>query len=222
MDLPDPEAAFSHELSFMLTCGPSRLGKLLSLYELYRMVVDLPGAVVECGVFKGSSLAAWAGFRSLMESPHGRRIVGFDTFNRFPAADESSDQAIVAEVERLAGLDCISVSQARRMLTWNGRYWDTNVELVAGDITSTAPDYISRHPELKIALLMLDVDLYAPARTVLDEMAPHIVRGGILVIDNYGTFPGETRAADEFLSRNRSLSLTKPRFSSHLTLVTGF
>src|SRR4030095_9523337 len=40
------------------------LGKLLSLYEAYRLVTELPGSVVELGVFKGESLLF---FGKLME-----------------------------------------------------------------------------------------------------------------------------------------------------------
>lgn len=63
---------------------PSRLGKLLAYYELYQQVPDLPGAVIECRVYKGASLLRLAAFRALIESNDSRAIYGFDAFGAFP------------------------------------------------------------------------------------------------------------------------------------------
>ncbi len=38
------------------------LKRFLAHYELFRMVVDLPGDIVELGVFRGTSLMSWANF----------------------------------------------------------------------------------------------------------------------------------------------------------------
>ena len=90
-----------------------------------------------------------------------------------------------------------------RAYRWNkcARYWTgggfgQSVELVPGDITLTVPEYVKAKPELRISLLNLDTDIYEPAVTILDHLFPRIVRGGILILDDYGTFPGETKAVD--------------------------
>ena len=72
------------------------------------------------------------------------------------------------------------------------------VELVAGDITQTVPKYVKEHPELRISLLNLDTDIYEPAVTILEHLYPRIVPGGVLILDDYGVFPGETKAVDDF------------------------
>ena len=36
------------------------------------MTKDIPGAIVECGVFKGASLVRFAMFRNLFESPYSK------------------------------------------------------------------------------------------------------------------------------------------------------
>ena len=56
INLPDFSKAFEYENNFYLSCDNSRIAKLLAHYELYKMVVNIPGAIVECGVFKGTSL----------------------------------------------------------------------------------------------------------------------------------------------------------------------
>ena len=50
-ELPPPEAAWTHENGFYLTCQPNLLSKVIAHYALFRMALDMPGAIVECGVF---------------------------------------------------------------------------------------------------------------------------------------------------------------------------
>ena len=47
------EEAFFYENGFYLTSGVSRIGNILSHYELYKKIINMPGDVVECGVFRG-------------------------------------------------------------------------------------------------------------------------------------------------------------------------
>src|SRR4030095_13187907 len=73
-----------------------------------------------------------------------------------------------------------------------------NVELIKGDVTKTIPAYLKDNPHLKISLLNMDTDVYEPAVTILEELYPRIVRGGVLIADDYGVFPGETKAIDDY------------------------
>lgn len=78
-----------------------------------------------------------------------------------------------------------------------------NYELVAGDIIQTVPKYCMDNPHLKIALLHIDTDIYEPAVAILENLYDRIVRGGIVVFDDYGTFPGETKAVDVFFQKQK-------------------
>lgn len=60
MELPSAEKSWEYENGFYLTCQPNRLGKFLAHYELFKETLHLPGAIVECGVFKGISLCRFA------------------------------------------------------------------------------------------------------------------------------------------------------------------
>jgi hypothetical protein len=62
------------------------------------------------------------------------------------------------------------------------------------------PAFVAAHPELRIALLHVDVDLLEPSRVVMNRLAPLVVAGGVIVLDDYGIFPGATKAADEFMA----------------------
>ncbi len=66
IDLPGFEKDFLWENSFYLSCDITRISKSLAQYELFKLVQDVPGAIVECGVFKGASLVRFAAFRELL------------------------------------------------------------------------------------------------------------------------------------------------------------
>jgi hypothetical protein len=57
---------------------------MLSRIDLFRMVLDIPGAIVECGVYRGISLMLYLQLSILLE-PYAihRTIYGFDTFEGF-------------------------------------------------------------------------------------------------------------------------------------------
>jgi len=198
IELPDFARTWEYENSFYLSCDVSRMSKLLAHYELLKSVIGLPGALVECGVFKGASLARFAMFRDLFGSPHAKRIIGFDTFGTFPPTSFDADKPVRDRFVAAAGDSSISLDQLKQVLRHKGT--DRHVELVAGDIVETVPEYAARHPELRISLLNLDTDIYEPAVVILEHLYPRIVRGGVLILDDYGTFPGETAAVDEYFA----------------------
>ena len=90
-----------------------------------------------------------------------------------------------------------------------------NVELVPGDITRTVPAYLAAHPELRIALLHIDVDVYEPTRQVLASLWDRVVRNGVVMFDDYGKVEGETRAVEEFFA-GRDVVIEKPS-TSHVS-----
>lgn len=46
------------------------------------------------------------------------------------------------------------------------------VELVKGDISKTAPEYIKSNPHIVVSLLYLDLDLYEPTKVALTTFVP--------------------------------------------------
>ena len=96
----------------------------------------------------------------------------------------------------VAGEQSISKNQMEAILKVKGI--EKNIELVEGDITKTVPKYVEENKQLKISFLNLDVDIYEPSVVILEEMYPLIVSGGILILDDYDVFPGETKAVDDY------------------------
>jgi len=187
---------WEYENGFYLTSQVSRLHKILAHYELYKSIVNLPGHCVECGVYKGASLIRFCTFREMLESPNSRKIIGFDAFGKFPPQDGADDARFIEGFEKLSG-DGISVEALKEVLAHKSI---ENYELIEGDVVESIPAYLSAHPELKISLLHIDVDVYRPTVAILEHLYERVVRNGLVVFDDYGMVPGETKAVDEFLA----------------------
>lgn len=190
----DINRQWDYENGFYLTSHQTRLSKLLAHYELYKSILNLPGHIVECGVFKGTSLIRFGTFREILESQYSRKLIGFDAFGVFPVPKNKSDQSFVKDFEGVAG-EGISKEELEDLFTYKGF---KNYELIQGDIVKTVPKYVLDHPELKIALLHIDVDVYEPTRVILNQLYDRVVKGGLILFDDFGTVEGETRAIDEF------------------------
>lgn len=210
IELPNFERAIEFENNFYLSCANTRLSKALAHYELFKMTQELPGAIVECGIFKGASFVRFASYRELLESTFSRKLIGFDIFGKFPETKFDDDFSYRENFIKQAGEESITKKQLFEVLKNKGI--TNNIDLIEGDINETVPQYLIDNPHLKISLLNLDTDIYEPAVTILENFWPRIVRGGILVIDDYGVFPGETKAVDDFF-RDKKISIKKFSFA---------
>jgi Macrocin-O-methyltransferase (TylF) len=198
------ERSWEYENGYYLTSGIERLGKSLAQYELYKRIVGLPGDVLEFGVYKGTSLARLLTFRELLEASASRKVVGFDAFGEFPRTGDSDDQAFIERFEG-AGGPGYPESEIAEYLSAKGV---GNFELVAGNVFETLPSYLENRPHLRIALLHLDMDVYEPTKFVLETLSDRIVRTGLIVVDDYATVAGATRAVDEW-NASRGLCVRK-------------
>jgi hypothetical protein len=184
------------------------LKRFLGHYELFRRTIDLPGDIIELGVYRGVSLMSWANFLEIrnMGDRH-KQVFGFDNFTglsnfddkdgemdpRVGKIDKGYDGGVFEEIIR----DAISIYDKDRFIPYKPR-----VILVKGDIEETVPQFIKEHTGLRISLIHFDVDLYRPTKVALEHFWPRVVRGGIVLFDEYGIRPweGESNAVDEYFA----------------------
>jgi len=210
INIPDFKKSFEYENNFYLSCNNSRIGKFIAHYELFKKSSLVPGSIVECGIFKGSSLIRFATFRELFKKSNKKRIIGFDSFGIFPETKFLKDVRFRLKFIQQAGKNSISEKQLKKILKLKGL--EKNIEFVKGDITKTLPKYVKSHPKLKISLLNLDTDIYEPAVTILEQLYPKIVKGGILIIDDYRVTLGETKAVNEYF-KGKDIKISKFSYS---------
>lgn len=184
------------------------VARFLVKHELFKASLNANGSIVECGVFAGGGLFGWLHFSSIYEPyNHTRRIIGFDTFSGFPTVHEKDLTTGKSEHTKIGAFE--TAPSIQHELETLAAIHDNNrpighipkIELVAGDACQTIPDYVSKNPHLLISLLYLDFDLYAPTKTALEALYPHVVKGGVVAFDelNCAEFAGETTALKEML-----------------------
>jgi hypothetical protein len=196
--LPNFHKPFDYENNFYLSCDNSRIGKMIAHYELFKMSSKIPGCIIECGVFKGASLIRFATFLKLLKS--NKKIIAFDTFGKHTTTKISSDHKR-RKILLSHGKEAISEKQLMNILKRKGL--EKNIQLIKGDITETVPNYLKLNPKLKISLLNLDVDFYEPSMSILKNFYPKLSKGGILMLDDYGVWDGETMAVDEYFASKK-------------------
>ena len=194
----------------------SRIGKLLYHYEIYKRIKNVPGDIVECGVFKGSSLVRFLTFRSILENNFSRKILGFDIFGRFPSQKNKNDKNFIKNFEKKTG-NGISIEELRDILQ-DKKF--QNFELIKGDVKKTIPSFIKKNPELKVALLHLDLDVYNPTKFALNKFLKRMSPNGIILIDDYSLAHGATKAIDEFLKKNKKLKIEKLHYYKQPSFIT--
>jgi len=204
------EKMYEYETGFNLTADSERFGKFLTHYEMYKRILEVPGEIVECGVFRGTSLTRFAAFREMLETGDSRKIIGFDNFNSdYPDTSWDEDQAQREKWMATAGSDSITTDQLEYVFNTHNY---KNYEFIAGDITKTLPEYVDKNPQLKIALLNIDIDFVESTYCSLDNLFDKVVPGGIILFDNYGAFHGDTKGTDMFFE-SRDIKPTLKRFS---------
>ncbi len=183
-----------------------QITSMLSRIDLFRMVMDIPGAIVECGVYKGNSLMLYLQLSLLLE-PYAinRTIYGFDTFEGFRSIDAQADpkdinESMFSDVDVAALEQSIAMNDLIRPVARIPR-----CELVKGDIVKSAPAFVAEHPDLCVAMLILDTDLYQPTKAALESFLPCMPKGGIVVLDEvcYRNFAGETEALKDVIDLNK-------------------
>lgn len=176
------------------------LTRFLAQYEIFRRILPVKGSIVECGVFRGGGLMAWAKLSAILEPVNlTRRIYGFDTFAGFPAIGKKDGGGLGKQV-KAGDLFSNSYEELEQLI----EIYDSDrflghvdkVHLVKGDAAKSIPEFIAKQQHLLISLLFLDFDLYEPTRVALEYFYPRITKGGIIAFDELDNplWPGETMA----------------------------
>lgn len=133
-----------------------------------------------------------------------------DSFEGLPPAKEIDGAAALAWQQATAAPtyhdNCSAgIEFAERAMTLAGV---KRFQLVKGWFDQTLPSLGLEEP---IALLRLDSDWYESTMTCLDSLFDRVVAKGIVVVDDYYTWDGCSRAVHDFLSRRSATE----RIASH-------
>lgn len=190
--------------SFVFSGDKRVMAKLLWRARLFNEVKDVPGDILECGVFKGSGIMSWLKIRNTFTPNAYKKVVGFDFFDSNALVGSLSGQDKEAMAELFKGREFEpSASYKDQLFNAITQYGYSNVELIAGDVSLTSKEYADSRPGAKISLLYMDVDLAEPTYNALTNLWPLMSEGGYVVFDEYGYHVwSESRGVDRFVKEN--------------------
>jgi hypothetical protein len=182
---------------------------------------NIPGAIVECGVWKGGSMVAAAlTIKSFRLQP--RDLYLFDTFSGMTEPesvdiDLEGNAALKTYEEMRTGPDSCSwanapLNEVKRVLFATG-YPQDKIHFIKGKVEDTIPE---QAPD-QIAVLRLDTDWYRSTRHELEYLYPRLSVGGVLIVDDYGHFQGARKAVDEYFARS-PIFLSRIDYTGRLAL----
>lgn len=183
---------------------------------------DVPGDIVECGVFKGSGLATWLKLKQMSEPNTIRKVIGFDYF---------SDD-FVDDIENESDKNCMKQVFSRDtkiaqtgfsidFVNENLQHFGDDYLLIQGDVSQTSAKYVSERPGAKIAILYLDMDMEKPTYDAFVNFYPLLSSGSMVVFDEYG-YHGwtETKAVDRILEEyDLKLTMTNIKAPSAYVVI---
>jgi O-methyltransferase len=206
-------------------CAPFTMTPRERLYGLYKAVeyivaARIPGAIVECGVWRGGSCMA-AALTLKRLGATDRELYLYDTFagmTRPGGFDlDQSDKSALATWERSQAGDVnrwcyASLEEVERNLASTG-YPPQRLHFVKGDLLETLP---GTAPDA-IAILRLDTDFYESTKHALAHLFGRLSTGGVLIIDDYGHWQGAKKAVDEHLTASASpMLLTRLDYAARI------
>jgi len=187
---------------FSLWGDLDRYTKMLARYELFKLIADKPGDIVEGGVLKGAGLLYWAKLIEIFNPQSRRKVIGFDTFEGYPEdGARGHDRKTAKDFKQIQIQDRQDVALKTIMETARQQGLDQRIELVQGKAEESIPRYVKTHPGFRAALIDLDFVLYEPTLAALESLYSTVVPGGVVALDEYAVpGAGETEAVDQFLA----------------------
>jgi len=179
--------------------------KIFSLFKAFEYInkFNIEGDFVECGVYMGGNIMI---LKKLLEHNNLRRnIYAYDTFEGMtsPTSYDIKIDGTVASKKFLKKDSWCSCSLEKVKKNFTEMNLDlNNIKFVKGKVENTLK--ISDNLPKKISILRLDTDFYESTKIELEYLYPLVVDGGILIIDDYGSWLGSKKATDEYFSKKRN------------------
>lgn len=177
--------------------------RILAVVDATRYIArnKIPGAIVECGVWRGGSSMA-AAYTLMQEKDADRCLYLYDTFTGMtPPSDMdiSHDGSMARDLfpTNQESWCAAEIDDVKQNLYGTG-YPNDLINFIVGRVEETVTP--NCQPE-EIALLRLDTDWYESTLHELTHLFPRLAKNGVLIIDDYGHWQGARKAVDEYLAR---------------------
>ncbi len=205
---PDLDSEFSAIYRGSVEYTSSSVERMYALYQaiLYLNARRVAGDIVECGVWRGGNCVLAARTLTLLGDTR-RRIWLYDTFTGM-TEPTSRDRDVYGgsaldmrgrthtEAGRPTPFQFVaSLEDVKANMATTG-FPEDRLVYVQGPVEETLP---ASRPE-EVALLRLDTDWFESTAHSLRHLYPRLSRGGVLLSDDYGDWPGVKEAVDGYLA----------------------
>ena len=204
--------------------------RFLSLYQSINYICknNISGDFVECGVFKGGSamMMAYALQEFNLNNKNNKKIWLYDTFEGManPGKHDENilNQKAILELKRIKkeenkkdiwAFSSINYVDQNILKTGIAR---ENIVFVKGLVENT----LNEKKPNEISLLRLDTDFYESTKIELETLYPLLVKGGILIVDDYGHWKGCKKAVDEFFQDKKNIFFQQIDYSGIIGVKT--
>lgn len=178
--------------------------RLYNAVQFLRNTLDLDGCVAECGAFQGLSSYLFCNYVRLAHPDFDGR--GYHIFDSFEGLSEPGQEDLTSEETGAI------ISEYHRVGAFRGSL--ETVKATLRDFPEIEyhrgwiPESFVGIPEKTYKFVHLDLDLYEPIKGSVEYFYPRMVKGGILVIDEYALprWPGARKAVNEFCQANNLIT----------------
>lgn len=171
----------------------------ISNLELISHYQHMEGDYVECGVWRGGMSAAIAEILKKDKTIHL-----FDSFEGLPPAKEIDGKEALAwqkDVNSPNYFDNCKAHESYAMQALNLAGCE-KYKIYKGWFNQTLPNF----KDQKIGILRLDGDWYDSILECFENLFPQVLAGGIILLDDYYTWDGCSKAVHDYLSKTKSES----------------
>lgn len=158
------------------------------------------GAIVECGVWRGGMIAGIA--KALKNFNNSYYL--FDSFEGLPKVKEIDGER--AKEWQMNTASPFYYDNCRAEFEYAEKLFlslDVEFKIIKGWFNETLPLH---KPSETISILRLDADWYESTKICLEILFPLVKQNGIVIIDDYYTWDGCSRAVHEYFNEIKSSS----------------
>lgn len=195
----NPAKASNATLAVLGIADSSFRSDFTTLSRIVDQIPEFQGSVIECGVYRGSTLLGMA-HRLERRKLRTVKLIGCDSFEGFPepSREDALEDGHFHERTLQGVFNDTSYERLSGRIAALG-YAD-RIQLKKGFFEKTLPTLEG----MKFSLAHIDCDLYQSYITCLDFLYPRMVPGGYMVFDEYdfsrSVYPGAQKAIDEFFA----------------------
>ena len=199
-----PQELFDSFNNFILSNDTKIFNKLSARTLLYEKVKNIPGDIVECGVFKGTGFYTFLKLKRIFNPNSNKKVIGFDFFDNESLVSTLTNELDKTYMDSLFKERNFNHDDNFKDLLYNkilnDGFLPNEFDLIKGDVSTTTYSFSNENPGFKISLLYMDLDLEKPTYDTLSNFWDNMTKGGIIVFDEYGYHKwSESKGVDRFI-----------------------